>query len=100
MNNDLISRAYLLDLAEKQNNLLDGGDVRNAPSVDAVEVVRCKDCIYAAEDPIIEGAYSCWILANGYCVSANSFCSYGKRREDTACDACDLTRYTETEETK
>lgn len=34
MNNDLISRAYLLDLAEKQNNLLDGGDVRSAPSVE------------------------------------------------------------------
>lgn len=40
MNNDLISRAYLLDIAEKQNNLLDGGDVRNAPSVEAVLVVH------------------------------------------------------------
>ena len=37
---DLISRAYLLDIAEKQNNLLDGGDVRSAPSVEAVLVVH------------------------------------------------------------
>lgn len=40
MNNDLISRTYLLDIAEKQNNLLDGSDVRNAPSVECANVVN------------------------------------------------------------
>lgn len=35
MENDFISRKHLIDLAAKQNNLLDGGDVRNAPSVEA-----------------------------------------------------------------
>lgn len=77
-----------------------GIKIKDLPVVDAVEVVRCKDCIYAAKDPIIDGAYSCWILANGCCVIADSFCSFGKRREDTACDECNLTRWTETEETK
>ena len=60
--------------------------IDNAPTIDAVPVVRCKDCIYAAEDPIIEGAYSCWVIQNGFCVTGDYFCRYGKPR-DTACDS-------------
>ena len=76
MNNDLISRAYLLDIAEKQNNLLDGGDVRNAPSVDAVPVVRCKHCKHAGEK-------HCQLVGGLTHIRPYDFCSYGERK-DTA----------------
>ena len=52
-------------------------DIENAPTVDAVEVVRCKDCNL------------CWMRANeilscrrtGRNVSESDFCSYGEGRE-------------------
>ena len=65
MTNDLISRSALLDelqeeldfdspmYFEEQNKLIDTGlriavkNVKRQPAVDAVEVVRCKECVYA-----------------------------------------------------
>ena len=44
-------------------------DLDNAPTVDAVEVVRCKDCIYQAECAFTE-----WLGRNG-----NGFCSCGEK---------------------
>lgn len=41
-------------------------------NVDAVEVVRCKDCVYQAECAFAE-----WLGRNG-----NGFCSSGERREN------------------
>ena len=54
-------------------------DIKNAPTVDAVTVVRCKDCIHSY------GAYLC----DGYCtycsyldcvVQTEFYCADGKRR--------------------
>lgn len=45
---------------------------KNTPTVDAVEVVRCKDCVYQAECAFTE-----WLGRN-----RNGFCSCGERRED------------------
>ena len=50
--------------------------INNAPTVDAVEVVRCKDCKYAMHDAMF-GGYWC----GGGKVKADHFCSYGERRE-------------------
>ena len=62
-------------------------DQGNAPAVDAVEVVRCKDCecwMYEYDDeglcvtdvaPIDDGT-------DGVARLAMDFCSYGKRRVD------------------
>lgn len=51
------------------------------PTVDAVEVVRCKDCVYYNAS---EGF--CEYLSNNYApavdMEENDFCSKGKRRED------------------
>lgn len=54
-------------------------DIENAPIVDAVPVVRCKDCRYREHEepgmvwcPNVIGS---WIEENGYC-------SRGERRED------------------
>lgn len=55
--------------------------IRNAPTIDAVEVIRCKDCKHFTEG-----------MAVGMCkriedkpimpVPYNHFCSYGERRKD------------------
>lgn len=67
--------------------------IRNAPTVDAVPVVRCRDCIAFEEigkHPTNKGG-----TPFGYCyhwdyeegmllnqVDGNDFCSYGKRKVD------------------
>lgn len=67
--------------------------IRNAPTVDAVPVVRCRDCIAFEEigkHPTNKGG-----TPFGYCyhwqyeqgmspneVNGDDFCSYGERKED------------------
>ena len=47
------------------------------PTVDAVEVVRCKDCRWFEND----GYHTnCQIMR--FCVEAEDYCSRGERRED------------------
>ena len=48
--------------------------LREAPTVDAVPVVRCKDCRKFK-------TYGCRMVASGY----DDFCSYGERKEGTEC---------------
>jgi len=46
------------------------------PTVDAVPVVRCKNCKFWRND-------DCQNDNHGYCpISENDFCSWGERRED------------------
>lgn len=82
---DLISRAALYDaMREKEwQNWppLDEIDavIEKAPAVDAVEVVRCKDCIFY--QPYIQEMYE----GKGDCeehdtmVCDDDFCSYGTK---------------------
>lgn len=53
--------------------------VDDMPTVDAVEVVRCKDCIHRMEDGMCE--YKDYRVA---VQDDNDFCSWGERREDGA----------------
>lgn len=62
--------------------------VDNAPTVDAVPVVRCRDCIHREgdENPMCMLHTEPYANARGYkgeavCVEMDDFCSYGKRRE-------------------
>ena len=55
-------------------------DIKNAPTVDAVEVVRCRECKYRGTDDCIfhikgEPADEELLLKLD-----NDFCSYGKRK--------------------
>ena len=52
--------------------------LREAPTVDAVEVVRCRECKYHEDTSITEYEHCCLI---GKTVRYNDFCSYGERRE-------------------
>lgn len=61
--------------------------IRNAPTVDAVPVVRCRDCIHRQgdENPMCMLHTEPYPNVRGYkgeavCVEMNGFCSYGERR--------------------
>lgn len=49
-------------------------DTKNAPTVDAVEVVRCKDCTYCNNG---------WCYDFGIRMNDNEFCSGGERKDDS-----------------
>ena len=51
--------------------------IDDAPTVDAIEVVRCKDCT---------SFYSGWCCDFGIHRDDNEFCSGGERREDGKAD--------------
>lgn len=60
MNNDLISRAATIEAVERREPMLVGDKLvstesfknflRNRPAVDAVPIVRCKDCVHRGFD--------------------------------------------------
>ena len=53
----------------------------HAPTVDAVEVLRCRDCKYWGDEDgklhnyLIDGRHT------GWCPTENDFCSYGERKD-------------------
>ena len=53
--------------------------IENAPAVDAVEVVRCKDCLHNKYNPFGDGCRVCIKLSRR--VEEDFFCAYGERRE-------------------
>ena len=81
MNDGLISRSALLaDLREKGFlPAIVRRAIERAPAIDAVEVVRCRECKWWHEDDDV-----------GYCdnpdgldnyAKPDEFCSYGERKE-------------------
>lgn len=54
--------------------------IDEAPVVDAVPVVRCKDCINWFDN----GTDYCSCEVDALLREANHFCSYGERRADNA----------------
>lgn len=61
-------------------------DIQNQPTIDAVPVVRCKDCTYCSH--FTDGHLECRLLYNlkpvatTYCqMEENDFCSYGVRKD-------------------
>ena len=55
-------------------------EIDDAPSVDAVEVVRCKDCKqYSCAKTNRKGYRIC--PASGMEIKPDDFCSYGERKE-------------------
>jgi hypothetical protein len=52
------------------------GYVMDAPTVDAVPVVRCKDCKHYQTDVLFNSNYCC-----GRRRKPDDYCSYGERKE-------------------
>ena len=53
-------------------------DIKSAPTVDAVPVVRCKDCKWLYSEM---GNYCCRSHRGLVRICENSFCSYGERKD-------------------
>ena len=64
--------------------------IRNAPTIVAVLVVRCKDCKYYQEGKLLAPNKFCFRLKDGdgnpvgYNFSDDDFCSRGERKENNA----------------
>lgn len=59
--------------------------INRQPAVDAVEVVRCKDCVNMGKRPPLskgykEGCGCC--MAHGWIVSPEDFCSWGETADE------------------
>ena len=66
-------------------------EVPTMPTVDAVPVVRCKDCAYFGYDKF--GDAGCCAPVGLNVPDEDSFCSYGKRRErDTSDEAREMVK--------
>lgn len=84
-----MSRLIDADKLEKQEywgnercfDYVDAEDIDNAPTVDAVPVVRCKDCKHSWEDL---GGLTC---SHGVCVDCvvlgDFYCANGERKDGT-----------------
>lgn len=57
--------------------------IKSAKAVDAVEVVRCKDCIHMENSAQFRHC-RVWGAING--MGDEGFCNYGERRTDSATD--------------
>ena len=49
---------------------------RDAPIVDVVPVVRCKDCKH------LNNLFDCWCSRWGFGTEADAFCSYGEKKDE------------------
>lgn len=55
-------------------------DLKLPPTVDAVEVIRCKDCKWCSVDRYADGNVPDYVCINMDCgVEADGFCSWGER---------------------
>lgn len=63
-------------------------EIDRAPTIDAVPVVRCRDCIYYKEGKLLGPTKFCYRLKGhdgseiGYNFAEDEYCSRGQRRED------------------
>ena len=55
--------------------------INDAPTVDAVEVIRCRECKFGSWDSEPDDAMVCVRTNDGFWRSGNDFCSRGKRKE-------------------
>ena len=60
-----------------RNNYVMFHEIDDAPTIDAVQVVRCKDCKWNIDDYM--GTW-CSRLSGAHGTSTDDFCSYGERK--------------------
>ena len=75
--NELIKEAN----ADGAYGYVDAKQIADAPTVDAVEVVRCRECKFGSWDSEADDAMVCVRTNDGFWRSGNDFCSYGERKE-------------------
>lgn len=75
--NELIKEAN----ADGAYGYVDAKQIAEAPTVDAVEVVRCRECKFGSWDSEPDDAMVCVRTNDGFWRSGNDFCSRGERKE-------------------
>lgn len=82
MQNDLISRSTLLKeaAADGAYGYVDATQIADAPAVDAVEVVRCRDCKYKQD--LLHGTEAIRCAKSLMIHEPDWFCPNGERRAD------------------
>lgn len=71
----------LVDGEVKCVGLILAETVDKAPTIDAVPVVRCRECKFGSWDSETDDAMVCVRTNDGFWRSGNDFCSRGKRKE-------------------
>ena len=74
----MIDANALIEKCDSTHRFVWMRDIDDAPTVDAVEVVRCKDCKYHEDEEI--GMVYCPNAIGGW-VGENWFCADGKLKE-------------------
>lgn len=78
---DDAKRTYTQDMFDTEEDFERVNDVLDyAPTVDAVVVTRCKDCIYGDYDSKSNGAMVCLRTNDGFWREETDFCSRGIRK--------------------
>ena len=72
--NALIKEAYV----DGAYGYVDAEQIANAPTIDAVEVVRCKECKYSYDD--LDGLCCTYGVCIDSIVPEDFYCSYGEQR--------------------
>jgi hypothetical protein len=67
------------EIQERNDWRMYRGKVENAPTVDAVEVVRCKDCKHLGFKGLCDGVCNRKMVG---IVNPDDFCSYGERKDN------------------
>ena len=77
----VLNEAFMVSMDGKIGYVVDREVICRLPRVDAVEVVRCKDCKFWKDDILRDdGKIKCCSVGY-YMTKENDFCSFGKRRE-------------------
>lgn len=95
---DLISRADALEALKDMSVTYDAETVQrcieavsNLPTVDAVPVIRCKDCKYSLQNQFT-GDWFCWLYNIAREVESDGFCYKAERINSGQRYATDLIR--------
>ena len=81
----LTSQMYLIcEACQTENIFIDAiiDEIDNAPDVDAVEVVRCKDCKYYEHPEYYGGGTKDVCRTFKRQTKEDDFCSYGERKDN------------------
>lgn len=83
----LVGLQYISMFGDVNDNMIQGAmrlarsKIENAPTVDAVEVVRCKDCTYR-HDSCFAGNGNIYCDLKHTYFPLDGFCCYGERKQN------------------
>ena len=75
-------RAITVRFFGKDIMMIPTAEIDDAPTIDAVEVVRCKDCEWSDWYKTLDGEHRCYCMVHGSSGHTDDdYCSYGERED-------------------